>query len=61
VNSTTLPVNVMCMPELSDFDLLQSLGVKRISMGNFLFDALQNDLEKMLSLIHHKKSFNVLF
>lgn len=61
VNSTTLPVNVMCMPELSDFDSLQSLGIKRISMGNFLFDALQNDLEKMLRLIHHKKSFNVLF
>jgi 2-methylisocitrate lyase-like PEP mutase family enzyme len=61
VNSTTLPVNVMCMPELSDFYSLQSLGVKRISMGNFLFDALQNDLEKKIKIIKQEKSFKVLF
>jgi len=61
VNSTSLPVNVMCMPELSDFGFLQSLGVKRISMGNFLFDALQNDLEKRLSIIQQKESFKILF
>jgi 2-methylisocitrate lyase-like PEP mutase family enzyme len=61
VNSTTLPVNVMCMPDLSDFTSLRSLGIKRISMGNFLFDALQNDLEEKLSIIQQEKSFKVLF
>lgn len=61
VNSTTLPVNIMCMPELSDFNSLQSLGVKRISMGNFLFDALQNDLAEKLNMIQQRKSFKVLF
>lgn len=37
VESTRLPVNVMCMPELPDFAQLTLLGVKRISMGSFLF------------------------
>jgi 2-methylisocitrate lyase-like PEP mutase family enzyme len=38
VNATKLPVNVMCMPGLPGFDELASLGVKRISMGPFLFN-----------------------
>lgn len=35
VNYTRLPINVMCMPNLPDFEILKNLGVKRISMGNF--------------------------
>lgn len=38
VNATRLPVNIMCMPQLPGFDELASLGVKRISMGPFLFN-----------------------
>ena len=30
-----LPVNVMCMPDLPNFEVLEKLKVKRISMGNF--------------------------
>ena len=37
VSTTKLPINVMCMPALPDFGELASLGVKRISMGPFLF------------------------
>ena len=36
VSSTKLPINVMCMPNLPDFESLKALGAKRISMGNFL-------------------------
>ena len=61
VNSTTLPVNVMCMPDLADFTTLQSLGVKRISMGNFIFDALQDDLTTRLSNIVQANSFEPVF
>lgn len=61
VKSTTLPVNIMCMPDLSDFDTLKSLGVKRISMGNFLFDALQDDLAARLSNIVQANSFKPIF
>ncbi|WP_057830783.1 isocitrate lyase/PEP mutase family protein [Colwellia sp. TT2012] len=61
VNSTTLPVNVMCMRDLADFASLKSLGVKRISMGNFLFDALQDDLATRLSNIVQSNSFKAVF
>lgn len=37
VDATNLPINVMCMPALPGFDELTKLGVKRISMGPFLF------------------------
>lgn len=37
VNATKLPINVMCMPALPGFEELGLLGVKRISMGPFLF------------------------
>jgi 2-methylisocitrate lyase-like PEP mutase family enzyme len=36
VAATRLPINVMCIPGLPDFGRLQSLGVKRASMGPFL-------------------------
>jgi len=61
VNSTTLPINVMCMPELPDFDSLKSIGVKRISMGNFLFDVMQDDLAKRLNNIVQNNSFKSIF
>ena len=42
VQATQLPVNVMCLPGLPDFAALTSLGVKRISMGPFLFSKVSN-------------------
>ncbi len=61
VSNITVPLNVMCMPDLADFDSLASLGVKRISMGNFLFDKLQADFETRLNQIDKEKSFVSLF
>ncbi|TSE09780.1 isocitrate lyase/PEP mutase family protein [Aquimarina algiphila] len=61
VRSTRLPVNVMCMPNLSDFETLKMLGVKRISMGNFLFDEMYTNYEKMIALIKAQKSFKSIF
>ncbi|MDP2562802.1 isocitrate lyase/phosphoenolpyruvate mutase family protein [Psychrobium sp. 1_MG-2023] len=61
VRATSLPINVMCMPQLPDFELLTSLGVKRISMGSFAFDKLQDELEGVLSNIKHTGSFATLF
>ncbi|MFK8007405.1 MAG: isocitrate lyase/phosphoenolpyruvate mutase family protein [Saprospiraceae bacterium] len=61
VESTSLPINVMCMPELPDFSILQKLGVKRISMGNFLYDQMNVFLEKILNDISHQNSFQPIF
>lgn len=61
VDCTDLPVNVMCMPNLPEFAQLSKVGVKRISMGNFVFDAMQNELAKHLSVIQQNQSFSAIF
>jgi len=61
VNSTKLPVNVMCMPELSDFKTLKEIGIKRISSGNFLNEYIYKNLEEKGSEIMKKQSFSPIF
>ncbi len=61
VHSTDLPINVMCMPNLPNFDTLTSLGVKRISMGNFLFEKMYGNLEQMAQTVLNQKSFKPIF
>jgi 2-methylisocitrate lyase-like PEP mutase family enzyme len=57
VNSTNLPINVMCMPSLPDFEDLGSLGVKRISMGPFLFNKVYDNMGKLAQAINNDKNF----
>lgn len=59
--ATTLPVNVMCMPDLPNFAELSAAGVQRISMGNFVHYAVQNHLNETLQQIIQQQSFNILF
>lgn len=61
VKGIQLPLNVMCMPKLPEFEVLKRLGVKRISMGNFVFNKTIDLLEKELNQILQKKSFKNLF
>lgn len=61
VRFTTLPINVMCMPYLSDFDKLCKLGVRRISMGNFVFDNMYAQYQDTMENVLNKKSFKPLF
>ncbi len=61
VLQTKLPLNVMCMPELPNFDTLEKLGVKRISMGNFLNGYAYTSLENMTTKILVEQSFNACF
>ena len=61
VSHTPLPVNVMCMPDLPDFSTLASLGVQRISMGNFVHKAMLGALHKLLDGIKYEQSFCSLF
>ena len=61
VASTTLPINVMCMPNLPDFKILKQIGVRRISMGNFLFNEMYHHFEKTLTTISDSQSFNPIF
>ncbi|PIB37369.1 carboxyvinyl-carboxyphosphonate phosphorylmutase [Reichenbachiella sp. 5M10] len=61
VAATDLPINVMSMPNLPDFDTLGRLGVKRISTGNFLFDKMYQYFEKTTKDILNEASFSPLF
>jgi 2-methylisocitrate lyase-like PEP mutase family enzyme len=58
VQATTLPINVMCMPGLPDLNELQSLGVKRISMGPFLFNKVYDHAASLLKAINDDANFS---
>jgi len=58
VESTKLPINVMCMPDLPDFDELALLGVKRISMGPFLFNKSSAIIAQFAKKIMSDKNFS---
>lgn len=60
-SEATRPINVMAMPDLADFATLSALGVKRVSMGNFVFQALQNDFTRHLGTIKAQQTFSCLF
>jgi 2-methylisocitrate lyase-like PEP mutase family enzyme len=61
IQAIDLPLNVMCMPNLPDFDTLKNLGVKRISMGNFVYDKIGKVLSNELATIQSINSFQNLF
>lgn len=61
MKNTSLPMNIMCMPGLQNFKKLQELGVKRISMGNFLYDNMYKKLESDLKNIKKNDSFESIF
>ena len=61
VNATNLPVNVMCMPALPDFEELKLLGVKRISMGPFVNSYINKKTEDVASAILQDNNFSCLF
>ncbi|MFD2033571.1 isocitrate lyase/phosphoenolpyruvate mutase family protein [Belliella marina] len=61
VSCTNLPINVMCMPLLPDFETLFTLGVKRISMGNFLYNKMYTQFEKLTATVLSQKSFEPVF
>ncbi|MBB6501963.1 isocitrate lyase/phosphoenolpyruvate mutase family protein [Pedobacter cryoconitis] len=58
---TRLPVHVMCMPKLPGFEKLQSLGVKRVSMGGYVYRNVYKQLEVVTKEIIDSQSFDILF
>jgi len=61
VSSTNLPINIMTMPNLDNFDTLQKAGIKRISQGPFIYNSLMKDFENKLLTINKDNSFKSLF
>jgi 2-methylisocitrate lyase-like PEP mutase family enzyme len=60
-SNTNLPLNVMCVPGLPDFDVLNKLGVKRVSMGPFLFNKIYDQAAQLSKAISEGKNFSPLF
>ncbi|MBN3815295.1 isocitrate lyase/phosphoenolpyruvate mutase family protein [Paraburkholderia sp. Se-20369] len=61
VADVSLPLNVMCMPDLPPFERLAALGVKRISMGNFLHQRVQQSLQHLFAAVRSARSFQPVF
>jgi 2-methylisocitrate lyase-like PEP mutase family enzyme len=59
--ATVLPINVMALPDLPDFETLRALGVRRITSGAFLNRHIYHELEEISNTITHMKSFTALF
>lgn len=60
VATTRLPLNVMAYPGLPDFDALTSLGVKRLSLGGFLFDSVYGSIKNIVHTVRENKSIKSL-
>lgn len=58
VSNTKLPVSVMCIPGLPDFDKLNELGVKRASMGPFLFSKIYQNAGELAQQVVDKRNFS---
>jgi 2-methylisocitrate lyase-like PEP mutase family enzyme len=61
VQSTSLPINVMCMSDLPGFKVLESLGVKRISMGGFFFNKIYDHAGQLAKKILAEQEFSSIF
>jgi 2-methylisocitrate lyase-like PEP mutase family enzyme len=57
VSNTKLPLNVMCVPGLPDFSSLNKLGVKRVSMGPFMFNKVYGHINELSKVITRDNSF----
>jgi len=60
VNNTKLPLNVMCVPGLPGFDRLVKLGVKRVSMGPFMFNKVYGNIAELSRNITRDNSFTAI-
>jgi 2-methylisocitrate lyase-like PEP mutase family enzyme len=61
VSSIKLPLNVLSIADLPDYEKLSSIGVKRISMGSAIFTNTFAYFEKLVARINSEKSIALLF
>ena len=61
VDCVSIPVNVMAMPTLPSFSILESVRVQRVSSGPFVYNKVKAALGDYLKNIEQEKSFFPLF
>jgi len=60
VSNTGLPLNVMLTAGLPNLDILRQLGVKRVSMGPYLFNKLYSQIHELAKGIEKSRSLNAI-
>lgn len=61
VKTINAPLNVMCMPELPSFESLRQVGVKRVSMGPFGYNMMNEFVQNKLESVLNDQSFKAIF
>jgi len=61
VAATSLPVHVLSMKELPGFSELANAGVKRISMGSWVYRAMKRWMQQTLATIQTDQNYNSIF
>jgi 2-methylisocitrate lyase-like PEP mutase family enzyme len=61
VAASSLPINVLPVPGLPNIATLTAWGVKRISLGSSLFNAIKKDIANKAKQIMEQQSFDHLF
>jgi 2-methylisocitrate lyase-like PEP mutase family enzyme len=61
VTKSTLPLNVMCLPILPEWETLNKLGVKRVSMGPFAFQKVYKSVNEVSKAIISRTTLAPLF
>lgn len=56
-DETTLPLNIMNLPNISNIDKLKSAGVNRFSLGNSVFDEMLANLKKSINRTINSKNY----
>lgn len=59
--ATSLPLNVMALPHLPELAELRAAGVRRVSMGNFLFEAVAAHQLQLSRHVQQQRSLAQLF
>ena len=58
VANSTLPLNVMCVQNLPNLDILNKIGVKRVSMGPFMFHRVYSAIGTLSKAIVSTRTFS---
>ncbi len=61
LSRTTLPLNIMSLPNITDIEELKEIGVRKYSFGNAMSDAIISTIEKFSKSILETKNTKELY
>ena len=61
LSQTTLPLNIMSLPNITDIEELKDIGVRKYSFGNAMSDAIISTIEDFSKSILETKNTKKLY